>query len=347
MRADIRRKIEPGDLRVQQVCLGRLFGSVQELVAIDDLDDAVRAGAVSEVHPVDLRTERDRAVQLRRDWARRSGLLAWQPEVADEHRLGWIAQVVDLRHAARAPLGIAADDIGDAGVALPPVLVRVDEAVDDDGHAARVRRIGDVPDLVGGAPERAQQVHLALVRARQIAAVAQPHHLGAAGLALAGLARDVHEIFRPLRNRHVDDGGAVALGLRGERVGLSAAVVADVRDPAIPLLVDDRLIPGSGLQIVEADQLHVAHFGPLLRRHAHAERDADRAQSHRDHHGRQMRTSHVTVPFVRPMLARRSLSLRLFHRGNRDQCQGSSRMAPPHGFPGTPGCGRRVAVAPF
>ena len=281
------------DLRVQQVCFGRLFGSVQELVAIDDLDDPVRAGAVAEIHAVDFRAEGDRAVKLRGNGPRRSGLLTRQPEVADEDRVRRIAQVVDLRHAARAPFGIAADDIADARVALPPVLVRVDEAVDDDGHTARARGIGDVPDFMGGAPERAQQVHLALVRARQLAAVAYPHHLGATGLALAHLARNVHEIFRPLRNRHVDDGGAVALGLSGERVGLSAAVVADVRDPAIPLLVDHRLIPGTGLQIVVSDQLHVPHFGSLLRRHADAASDAERAQGHPDHRGRQMRTSHV------------------------------------------------------
>ncbi len=92
-------------------------------------------------------------------------------------------------------------------------------------------------------------------------------------------------------------------------------MVADVRDPAIPLLVDDRLIPGTGLQIVVADQLHVAHFGSLLRRHADAASDAERAQGHPDHRGRQMRTSHVTVPFVRSCQPRSSVSRELAHSG--------------------------------
>jgi len=41
MRADIRWKIESGDLWVDQVLVRRFLGPVQELLAIDDLHDAV------------------------------------------------------------------------------------------------------------------------------------------------------------------------------------------------------------------------------------------------------------------------------------------------------------------
>ncbi len=40
--------------------------------------------------------------------------------------MGGIAEVVDLGHALDAPARRAADEIGDAGVAFPPVLVGVD-----------------------------------------------------------------------------------------------------------------------------------------------------------------------------------------------------------------------------
>ena len=68
------------------------------------------------------------------------------------------------------------------------------EAADHDGHALRLRRIGDVPDLVAGVAEGAQQVDLALVGARQLAAVAHAHHLRAAGFGRPRLARNVREI---------------------------------------------------------------------------------------------------------------------------------------------------------
>ena len=100
VRAGVRREIEPGDLRIHQIRVGGILRSVQQLVAIDDLHDAVAAGAVAEVDAIALRSRRDRAVQIGRHRTGRAGLLSRQAEVADEHRLRGIAQVVDLRHAA-------------------------------------------------------------------------------------------------------------------------------------------------------------------------------------------------------------------------------------------------------
>ena len=97
------------------------------------------------------------------------------------------------------------------GVALPEVLVRVDEAFEQHDDAGRLRRIGDVPDLVTRVAERAQQVDLALVRARQRAAAADARHLRAAVLAFACFSGNVREVARLLRIGHVDDRRAVAV----------------------------------------------------------------------------------------------------------------------------------------
>ena len=56
-------------------------------------------------------------------------------------------------------------------------------------------------------------------------------------------------------------------------------MVADVGDPPISLFVDHRLVRASRLQIVEADQLHVVHFGPLLRCHTVIPNDAEHAEA--------------------------------------------------------------------
>ena len=130
MRAGFGRQIEPGNLRVEQVGVRRLLRSVQELIAIHNLHDAVAIGAVAEVDAIAARAGGHGAVQF--GWNRRpgrSGLLPRQAEVANEHRMGRIAEIIDLRHAANAPAGHAGDKVGDAGVAFPPALVRIHQAV--------------------------------------------------------------------------------------------------------------------------------------------------------------------------------------------------------------------------
>ena len=49
-------------------------------------------------------------------------------------------------------------------------------------------------------------------------------------------------------------------------LGCIAAVVADVGDPAVALLLDHGLIGAAGLQVVVADQLHVVVFRRTLGR---------------------------------------------------------------------------------
>src|SRR3989442_6182088 len=77
--------------------------------------------------------------------------------------------------------------------------------------------------------------------------------------------RDVEEIDRPRRVRDVDDRRAVGLhwcsGL--QRVRRAPTVMADVGDPPLALLMDDRLISGAPLERVEADQAHVVLRRPM------------------------------------------------------------------------------------
>ena len=139
------RHVEPADLGIEQVLRGgrellaRLRIAREQLLAVHDLQHALGPGAVGEVHAVLVG---DGPVHALRGGPGRARLLAGQPEVADEARLRGIAQVVDLGHAVGAPAGRRAvgDQVGDAGVALPPVLVRALEPVEDRGDAARASR---------------------------------------------------------------------------------------------------------------------------------------------------------------------------------------------------------------
>ena len=94
-------------------------------------------------------------MQFGRHRTRRARLLARQAEVADKHRLRRVAQIVDLRHAARAPIGRPGDQEGDTGVAFPPAFVRVTKPADNNRHPAWLRRLGDIPNLVRRSAEAA------------------------------------------------------------------------------------------------------------------------------------------------------------------------------------------------
>ena len=56
--------------------------------------------------------------------------LPGQTEVANFHRMGGIAEIVDLRHPPRPPIRRAGDQEGNAGVAFPPVLVGILQSSD-------------------------------------------------------------------------------------------------------------------------------------------------------------------------------------------------------------------------
>ena len=230
-------------------------------------------------------------MQVGRNRACRAWLLAGQAEVANERWLRGVAQVIDLRHAARTPVGRTGDDVSDAGVAFPPAFVCVAKPADDNGDTAWLRGIGHVPDFVTGRAVAAQQIYLVLVRARQIAAVAQTHHLCASRFAgAAWLAWNMREVFRLLGFGDVDNRRSVGFLLAGERIERHTAMVPDVGNPPVTLFVDDGLVRAPGLKVVGADQFHVALFSTLLR-----ERISAQNKSQRDDCEKQM--PHVTPPF--------------------------------------------------
>src|SRR5207244_1569718 len=144
---------------------------------------------------VTLRAGRDAAMQFSRYRAGCARLLARQAEVTDVYGLGRIAEVIDLRHATHAPARNAGDEICNAGVAFPPVLVRVAPAFQPRQQLG-VYRVAYVPDLVRLSAEHAQHVGLRLVGIRQGGAVAHAHHLRAAVLVVSFEPGDVFEIFR-------------------------------------------------------------------------------------------------------------------------------------------------------
>src|SRR3977135_3393455 len=76
--------------------------------------------------------------------------------------------------APRPPAFGARDEKRDAGVALPPALVRALQLVDDRRETRGLRRVGDVPDLVRRVAVGAQQIDLALAALGQLAARPTP-----------------------------------------------------------------------------------------------------------------------------------------------------------------------------
>ncbi len=206
-------------------------------------------------------------MQGHRDRPARPRLLAYQAEVPDESRAGRVAQVVDLGHAPRPPSGVAAHQVGNARVRLPPALVRIGQPAHDSGHEPRLAGVGDLPHLVGGVAEAAEQVDHVGIAMREVFPAGDPHHLRTAALPRASRVHlfpgNVGEILGPAGIG--DDGGPVGFGLAGQ--GLPS-MVTDVRDPSgtvlARLLVDHRLVGGSSLEIVIPDQPHVPCLRPPL-----------------------------------------------------------------------------------
>ncbi len=207
--------------------------------------------------------------------AGRSRLLPGQAEIADEDRIRRVGEVVHLGHAPHAPAFEPGDEVGDAAVALPPVLVSALQALDDRGEQARLRRVGHVPDFVRGVAEGAKEVHLALVALGQLAAVAHADHLCPARLRQSRLAGNVSEVAGFLGIGHIEDRSAVVLLFPGKGIQQIVAVMPDIGDPTAALFVDDGLIGAAALEIVVTDELHVALLGLVLRRHGLREQGSE------------------------------------------------------------------------
>ena len=183
MRAVEWQHVELADHGVAQVIGRRLFRAVQQLLAVDDLHHAALVGAVGEIDAVALRAGGNHAVELGRNGAGGTRLLADQAVIADLHRLGGITEIVHFGHSARPPPLDPGDEISDAGIAFPPALMSVLEALAHSRDERRRLRLAHVPDLVPPPAERTQQIGLRRIALRQALAVAGAHHLPATLLA--------------------------------------------------------------------------------------------------------------------------------------------------------------------
>src|SRR5262249_35286756 len=161
MRALQRRHVELADHRIAQVLRSRLPRPGQKLFPIDDLQHAALVGAIAEIDTVAARAGRDHAVQLGGHGAARPRLLARETVFANLYRLGGVAEIVALGHAARAPARHAGNKVGNSGVAFPPALVRVLEIPAYARDQARALRPGHVPYLVTLPAEGTQKIGLA------------------------------------------------------------------------------------------------------------------------------------------------------------------------------------------
>ena len=74
------------------------------------------------------------------------------------------------------------------------------------------------------------------------------------------LAGDMEKKPRPAWIGHVEDGRTVLFHDAGEWVEAAATMRTDVRDPALALALDGRLIRAADREIVKADAPHVLSF---------------------------------------------------------------------------------------
>ena len=186
-----------------------------------------------------------------------------QAEVTDASRGGRVGEIENLHDARRAPAVDRPDQVGDAGVALPPVLVGVLISRRRPAHLGHrayepgTRRVGDVPDLMALVAVRPQQVEAPGVSARKPVAGAHLDHLRAAGAAGRG---DMGQEPRCGRIADVDHRRPVRLDGAGQWVQRLPGVVADVDDAALPLPHRQRLVGRAPLQAVRPDEPGIESF---------------------------------------------------------------------------------------
>ena len=103
MRANLEQQFQFTNQGIFQIGVGRILGTFEKFFPIDDLDHAVLGGSIGGINAVPFGPGGHYAVQVRRNGTRGTGLLPRQTEIADEHGLRRIAQIIDLSHARGAP----------------------------------------------------------------------------------------------------------------------------------------------------------------------------------------------------------------------------------------------------
>src|SRR5690349_359821 len=100
-----------------------------------------------------------------------------------------------------------------------------------------------------------QHVNCVTVAFGQHASIANAHHLRTTAFIRSFLAWKMSQIFRMRRIGDFNDRGAIEFGAASDwidrlRQGIRAAVMTYVRDPAISLMMDCRLVRRATLKIV-------------------------------------------------------------------------------------------------
>ena len=184
-------------------------------------------------------------------------LLPNDTKIANKDRLTGIRQVVNLRHSVGSPLRVARDQISDACVALPKILMRAFQAFSNGGKKRGLGGCCDVPYFMGLVAKRAQHVKLIFIGFGQCRSWADPDHLCTTLFGFALFARDVCQILGVLGVGHVDDGGAIVFNLVSQGIEFFVAVVPHVSNPLIALFLDRGLVSRSGLKVAVTHQFHV------------------------------------------------------------------------------------------
>src|SRR5215469_5216282 len=132
---------------------------MQELVMIDNLENTACACTIAEVHAI---AEPDWSMQRR--WhglTGRAGLLPYHAVITDIPGMGGIGEIKDF-HAPAAPalVFVVCDDVSNARVALPPVLVGGRESREHSTDERRMARVRHIQNLVRLIANRAQQIRL-------------------------------------------------------------------------------------------------------------------------------------------------------------------------------------------
>src|SRR5260221_1479244 len=97
-------------------------------------------------------------------------------KVPDLYWMRRIAEVIDLGHAARAPVGCARHQKGNAGLAFPPALVGILEAAEPRDQN-RIGGAGAISQFLRIAPQSTQLVCPVAISLPQVHVLTEAQHL--------------------------------------------------------------------------------------------------------------------------------------------------------------------------
>src|SRR5215510_13120270 len=176
--------------------------------------------------------------------------------------MGGIRQIKELdTSAAPAFFFLVCDDVGNARIALPPVLVGAREVSDHGAHKRRVAWVCHIQNLVCLIANGTEQVGLCRIALWQIFPGAGSYHLCTSGFARAtSHPWHVMQITGILRVGHIHDGSPIRLRLAIQWIARRPTVMTNIGNEPSTLRLDDRLVRGAALQVMKAHKGHISSF---------------------------------------------------------------------------------------